>query len=94
MNRLGDSDVHTLGDTSALQLLLGLLMYEVFDERKKTYKNDIVYIYVTPNTSRVKFGPSIVFDLLKKFNIDYLKNNVLSVRPLCLSALHMIMTNE
>ena len=29
-----------------------------------------------------------IFLYLKNFNIDYFKNNVLLVRPLCLSALH------
>ncbi len=32
---------------------------------------------------------NLVFFILKNFNIDYLKNNVLLVRPLWLSALHV-----
>ena len=39
--------------------------------------------HITLHTIHVQFGHSVVFGLQKKCIINYLKNNVLLVRPLC-----------
>ena len=45
--------------------------------------------YTTLHTSHVQFGHSIVFDLQKTLQHQLSQNNVLLVRPLWLSAIHI-----